>query len=143
MTNRKHEVHYLSHHGVERKDEPSTPIQVVFNASAHDNGSPSLNILLEIGPKTHADKLKMNLLILAKDLNYAEKYIQEYISNGYAFKGSTNEKVTPGKVWYLLHHGVTSLNKPDKVRVVFNCSAKLQVLKEPECCVTTQHGFVN
>ena len=64
-----------------------------------------------------------------KDLNYAEKYdkcIQEYISNGYAIKVPTNEKGTPGRVWYLPHHGVTSVNKPDKVRVVFNCSAKFK-----------------
>ena len=58
----KHEVHYLSHHGVERKEKPSSPIRVVFNASAHDNGSPSLNNLLEIGPKTQADQLEINLL---------------------------------------------------------------------------------
>jgi len=32
VTNPKHEVHYLSHHGVERKDKPSSPIGVVFNA---------------------------------------------------------------------------------------------------------------
>ena len=28
-----------------------------------------------------------------------------------------------GKVWYLPHHGVYSVKKPDKIRVVFDCSA--------------------
>ncbi|XP_031555224.1 uncharacterized protein LOC116292114 [Actinia tenebrosa] len=30
----------------------------------------------------------------------------------------------PGKVWYLPHHGVYHPHKPNKIRVVFNCSAK-------------------
>ena len=28
------------------------------------------------------------------------------------------------KVWYILHHGVTNINKPGKLRVVFDCSAE-------------------
>ena len=29
-----------------------------------------------------------------------------------------------GPAWYLPHHAVTKLHKPDKVRVVFDCAAK-------------------
>ena len=44
----------------------------------------------------------------------------EIISRGYARK-STRE-AAPGKMWYLLHHGVYHSNKPGKIRVVFNLS---------------------
>ena len=30
----------------------------------------------------------------------------------------------PGKIWYLPHHGVYHSYKPDKIRVVFDCSAR-------------------
>ena len=62
-----------------------------------------------------------------KDPSYAEKYdkvISEYISLGHARKTEEDDKGTPGRVWYLHQHGVTSPHKPDKVRVVFNCSAR-------------------
>ena len=31
-----------------------------------------------------------------------------------------------GKVWYIPHHGVYHPKKPDKLRVVFDCSAQYQ-----------------
>ena len=33
-------------------------------------------------------------------------------------------KDPPGKTWYIPHHGVYHPNKPQKIRVVFDCSAK-------------------
>jgi len=33
-------------------------------------------------------------------------------------------EVDPGKVWYIHHHGVHHPKKPEKIRVVFDCSAK-------------------
>ena len=33
-------------------------------------------------------------------------------------------KGPPGKTWYIPHHGVYHPNKPQKIRVVFDCSAK-------------------
>ena len=52
-------------------------------------------------------------------------FINEIISKGYAEKVS-NEilKTDPGKAWYIPHHGVYHPKKPDKIRVVFDCSAK-------------------
>ncbi|XP_045029733.1 uncharacterized protein LOC123472386 [Daphnia magna] len=62
-----------------------------------------------------------------RDPAYGEKYnkvIQEYLSLGHAIPVDPSDTGTPGRVFYLPHHGVTSVNKPDKVRVVFNCSAQ-------------------
>ena len=33
---------------------------------------------------------------------------------------------TNGRVWYIPHHGVYHPKKPDKIRVVFDCSAEFQ-----------------
>jgi hypothetical protein len=62
-----------------------------------------------------------------RDPAYGEKYnkvIQEYLSLGHAIPVDPSDTGTPGRLFYLPHHGVTSVNKPDKVRVVFNCSAR-------------------
>lgn len=36
-----------------------------------------------------------------------------------------NEKVD-GKIWYIPHHGIYHPRKPDKISVVFDCSAKFK-----------------
>ena len=49
------------------------------------------------------------------------KEIEELTAKGYSKK--TEKGPENGRVWYLPHHGVKHASKPDKVRVVFNCSA--------------------
>ena len=52
-------------------------------------------------------------------------FINEIINKGYAEKVSQEIlKTDPGKAWYIPHHGVYHPKKPDKIRVVFDCSAK-------------------
>ena len=52
-------------------------------------------------------------------------FINEIINKGYAEKVSQEIlKTDPGKAWYIPNHGVYHPKKPDKIRVVFNCSAK-------------------
>ncbi|XP_059352544.1 uncharacterized protein LOC132088224 [Daphnia carinata] len=61
-----------------------------------------------------------------RDPWYAEKYrqgMEDYISSGYAKPVPASEIGTPGSTWHIPHHGVISPRKPDKVRIVFNCSA--------------------
>jgi hypothetical protein len=59
---------------------------------------------------------------------YAEKYkkiIDSYLSAGYAKEVPYREINNPiGKVWYLPHHFVVSPNQPDKLRIVFDGSAR-------------------
>jgi len=53
--------------------------------------------------------------------------IAEMVSKGYAEKVPEAERCTQradSVVWYLPHHSVTSSQKPDKTRIVFDCAAK-------------------
>ena len=65
---------------------------------------------------------------LSKDSNLKEMYTEtmnDYIKKGYAQQLSESEvKKTSPKTNYVPHHGVTNINKPNKVRVVFDAAAK-------------------
>ena len=63
-----------------------------------------------------------------KDSSLEEKYrttMEDYIAKGYARKLSDEEasKSSP-RTWYLPHFAVTSSNKPNKVRIVFDAAAE-------------------
>ena len=51
------------------------------------------------------------------------KFINTIIENGEAEIASEGKE---GEVWYLPHHGVYNSKKPDKIRVVFDCSSQYQ-----------------
>ena len=65
---------------------------------------------------------------LDKDPNKATLYYKtmgSYIDRGYAKKLTQEEaNVQPENTWYLPHHAVTNVNKPGKIRVVFNAAAE-------------------
>ena len=65
-----------------------------------------------------------------KDPEFPETYkntMEDYINKGNASKLSLEElKQTPSYTNYILHHSVKSVNKPGKVRVVFDAGAKFQ-----------------
>ena len=48
--------------------------------------------------------------------------MNEIIENGYT--GVSDRTPDDGKLWYLLHHGVYHPAKPNKICVVFDCSAE-------------------
>lgn len=51
------------------------------------------------------------------------KTVTDYIDKGYA-KEVADKDTNCKRIWYLPHHPVTNVNKPGKVRVVFDCAAK-------------------
>ena len=63
-----------------------------------------------------------------RDLNYADRYrrfIEELVRNGHARLISSDKgAAVEGEVWYLPHHGFVNPNKPDKLRVAFDASAR-------------------
>ena len=65
---------------------------------------------------------------LSHDTDLHEKYRQnmdELVANGFSSKVEEAEiDRSDGMVWYLRHHAVSNLKKPDKVRVVFDYAAK-------------------
>ena len=62
------------------------------------------------------------------DSNFAvcyQKIIDEYTEKGFARKLKFSELKAPHpRSWYLPHHGVLNAQKPDKVQVVFDASAR-------------------
>ena len=64
---------------------------------------------------------------LQKDEDLKRRYketVEEYISHDHARKVPDCQAGSP--VWYLPHHPVVHPQKPDKVRVVFDCAAKFR-----------------
>ena len=62
---------------------------------------------------------------LVKDDKYKEQYVNfmnEIIRKGEAEE--VHDQGKEGEKWYIPHHGVHHSKKPDKLRVVFDCSAK-------------------
>ena len=53
-----------------------------------------------------------------------KEYMKVLISNGYAEKVPDVEYDQKLNCYYIPHHGVYSSQKPDNLRVVFDCSAK-------------------
>ena len=71
------------------------------------------------------------LLLLKKRLKRDKQYHSDYtcfmndiISHGYAEEVPKVSDPPDGKVSYIPHHGVYYPNKPNKIRVVFDCSSK-------------------
>ena len=51
-------------------------------------------------------------------------FMEEVIAKDYARKVSNIGESSENQRWYMPHHGVYHSRKPDKIRVVFDCSAK-------------------
>ena len=88
------------------------------NPKLPDNKSLALHRLNQL-------KRRMN-----SDENYANDYIafmRDVIDKGYAKRVPESEiRAQNGSVNYIPHHGVYNPKKPGKIRVVFDCSAKLK-----------------
>jgi len=79
-------------------------------------------------------------LTLDGNAKYKEHYVQfieEMLKSGHA--ELVHETPKTGEVYYLPHHGIYHHKKPDKLRVVFDCSARFQgqslndhLLSEPD-----------
>ena len=56
--------------------------------------------------------------------SHYKEFMNTLMRNGYAKKST--DSATEGKCWYIPHHGVYNENKPNKIRVVFDCSTEYQ-----------------
>ena len=64
---------------------------------------------------------------LMRNSDLKQKYsiqIQTMLDKNYAELVHDNFQITSKKVWYIPHHSVITPHKPDKLRVVFDCSAE-------------------
>ena len=69
-----------------------------------------------------ASSLKRKLLRDNNLLKDYQVYMSDLITNGYAKLATGDGPI--GKTWYIPHHGIYHPEKPGKLRVVFDCSAK-------------------
>ena len=103
------------------------------SSTTHENGRYKLGLPWREGDCTLPNNLplahtRLNQLKrkLSKDPNLKQMYtatMNDYLEKGYAVEVSNPDKATQ-RTWYLPHHPVTNVNKPGKVRVVFDCAAK-------------------
>lgn len=86
----------------------------------HDVNFPDNRVLAL--KRAHYQRTKME-----KDPKYKADYVtfvEEMVKSGYASPVPDEQlQASPGKVWYIPHHGVYNPNKPGKIRVVYDCSA--------------------
>ncbi|XP_076086068.1 uncharacterized protein LOC143056790 [Mytilus galloprovincialis] len=64
---------------------------------------------------------------LRNDARYRNDYFKsmdDLITKGFAEKVKPSQSDNEGHVWYIPHHGVYHPQKPEKVRVVFDCSSR-------------------
>lgn len=64
-----------------------------------------------------------------RDSEFCSRYtaeINDLLDQGFAEPVEENAFEPIGKTWYLPHHKVTNVNKPDKFRIVFDCSAEFE-----------------
>ena len=52
-----------------------------------------------------------------------KKFIDKLLEKGYC-EVAPSSRIAPGRLWCLPHHGVYNINKPGKIRVVFDCSSR-------------------
>ena len=123
----------------------------IWNSSLMmDNGHYSMNIPFKEDPpempdnKSMAQKRLQSLgRRLSRDPELHQRYkagIDDLIQKGYAEQVPEDEvESSSGWTWYLPHHNVINPNKPDKLRIVFDCAAEYagtslnkQVLQGPD-----------
>lgn len=67
---------------------------------------------------------------MLKDAKYHSDnatFVNNVITSGYTQKVPNESLIPkPGKVWYLPHHGIYHPKKPNKICIVFDCSANFQ-----------------
>jgi hypothetical protein len=71
------------------------------------------------------ETLRKKMLTNSQFCDDYQSFMQTLLDEKYAERVSGSALLrTDGKTWYLPHHGVYNPNKPNKIRVVFDCSAK-------------------
>ena len=79
--------------------------------------------------KVAAHRLQQLTFRFSKDKKYKKDYttfMSDMIKNNYAEKVPMEKECNDGQTWYIPHHGVYHPQNPDKICVVFDCSAQFQ-----------------
>ncbi|KAM9709232.1 uncharacterized protein ACNS7B_023621 [Menidia menidia] len=107
----------------------------ILNEGVHHNNNGHLEMPLPFRERPQLPSNKHLAIVRLKHLKgkmdrnpkYKEDYVKFMVN---VFKDGDAEEVhaTPkdGNTWYIPHHGVYHPRKPEKIRVVFDCSAKYE-----------------
>ena len=77
-------------------------------------------------PIQHFKSIEKRFSKIPEFFNIYKSQINDYITSGQAKLLSPEEKNNTSSITnYIRHHGVLNINKPDRVRVVFDASAKI------------------
>ena len=86
--------------------------------------SPDLNLPANLAlAEQRARYLKQKFLKNPPFFEEYKQFMEDTISKGYAEK-IDDKQGQEGRIWYIPHHGIYHKNKPGKIRVVFDCSAR-------------------
>lgn len=117
---------------VRRKNEYDRALKILHDTSSHNGKAWEIGLLWKEdhapsvnGLSTAQRRLKLLERRLDRDPEYAQLYykeMQRFLDKGYASK--VEETTERSRIWYLPHFGVRNINKPNKVRLVFDAAAK-------------------
>lgn len=87
----------------------------------------STDVILPDNKSVAQRRLELLKRRLTKNQRFAGHYrefMEDLFHKGYAEKVSNAQEISSdGRLWYLPHHGVYHPHKPDRIRVVFDCSS--------------------
>ncbi|XP_070412225.1 uncharacterized protein [Nothobranchius furzeri] len=113
-----HFIQFLSNH-ITQKEDGHYEMPLPFKGNSLPN-LPNNKRLATVRLQCLKKKLKAN----KQYYDHYKTFMEETINKGDAEPApTTSERETE---WYLPHHGIYHPRKPDKLRVVFDCSAKFQ-----------------
>lgn len=100
------ETYYLPHHAVLREDKVTTKLRVVFDASSHEDGSPSLNDCLLTGPNLNPDLMSVLIKFRLHEIAYMADIKKAFL------------QITRDAVRFLWITGPPSEEKDEKLRML-------------------------
>ncbi|KAL0150932.1 hypothetical protein M9458_053851 [Cirrhinus mrigala] len=116
--------YYLPHHAVIREDKTTTKLRVVFDASSHEEGCPSLNDCLLTGPNLNPNLLDVLIKFRLHKIAFTADITKAFLQIALAEK----EKDAVRFLWL---HGLPTDNKEVELRIMRMCRVVFGVSPSP------------
>lgn len=116
--------YYIPHHAVLREDKPTTKLRVVFDASSHAEGCPSLNDCLLAGPNLNPDLLDVLVKFRLHKIAFTADITKAFLQIALAEK----EKDAVRFLWL---HGSPTDDKKNDIRIMRMCRVVFGVSPSP------------
>ena len=103
--------YYLPHHAVLREEKATTKLRVVFDASSHEAGSPSLNDCLLTGPNLNPDLLDVLIKFRLHEIAFTADITKAFLQIALADKDKDS-------VRFLWMHGPPTKDCDNELRIM-------------------------